>query len=115
MSTRSSDGLVRGDGDDSTLDKVAHMHRRAARLTGLDVPTVWGEFTPLARDAGAINLGQVGTLVQTYRSSGIVVRATSGCVHMQGFPDWAPPPLVLNALTAAAITTEDAFANQYCR
>ena len=63
---------------------------RAERLKGLDAPTVWAEFTPLAREAGAINLGQ-------------------------GFPDWSPPPIVLDALAAAAITTGDSLAHQYCR
>jgi hypothetical protein len=31
----------------------------ARRLKGFDAPTVWGEFTPLAIQNKAVNLGQV--------------------------------------------------------
>lgn len=48
--------------------------------------TVWQEFTPLAKETGAINLGQ-------------------------GFPDWASPRFVKDALIRAV--NEDH--NQYTR
>jgi hypothetical protein len=38
----------------------------ASRLKGLDKPTVWHEFSPLAVEHASVNLGQ-------------------------GFPDWDPP------------------------
>lgn len=47
--------------------------RLADRLNGLDQPTVWHEFSPLAAEYQAINLGQ-------------------------GFPDWQPPDFVRQAL-----------------
>lgn len=59
----------------------------AARLQGLDQPTVWHEFSPLAVQHGAVNLGQ-------------------------GFPDWDPPRFVLESMERA-ITV--ARANQYAR
>ncbi|KAG8463765.1 hypothetical protein KFE25_004038 [Diacronema lutheri] len=52
---------------------VGHPRGQAAhRLAGADAPTVWSEFGALARETGAVNLGQ-------------------------GFPDWAPPQFVLEA------------------
>ena len=50
----------------------------ASRLQGLDAPTVWQEFSPLAAQYNAINLGQ-------------------------GFPDWEPPPFVVqNMITSVS-------------
>ena len=49
----------------------------ASRLHGFDKPTVWHEFTGLAQTMNAVNLGQ-------------------------GFPDFAPPAFLTNALTDAA-------------
>eukprot|EP00189_Rhodosorus_marinus_P011409 CAMPEP_0184751582 /NCGR_PEP_ID=MMETSP0315-20130426/43119_1 /TAXON_ID=101924 /ORGANISM="Rhodosorus marinus, Strain UTEX LB 2760" /LENGTH=635 /DNA_ID=CAMNT_0027230853 /DNA_START=98 /DNA_END=2006 /DNA_ORIENTATION=- len=46
------------------------------RTSGLNKPTVWTEFTPLARATSAINLGQ-------------------------GFPDWPPPAFVARAAADA--------------
>ena len=56
------------------------------RLDGLDKPTVWHEFSPLAVKHGAINLGQ-------------------------GFPDWQPPGFA----TSAFKTALDGNNNQYAR
>lgn len=75
---------------------------------GLDAPTVWGEFTPLARAAGAINLGQ-----GCVRRGWLVSHMCTGT--RLRFPDWSPPPIVLESLRSAAIETDDVLANQYCR
>lgn len=61
-------------------------HALASRLEGFGAPTVWEEFTPLARSTGAINLGQ-------------------------GFPDWASPRFVKDAI----IRSVEENNNQYCR
>lgn len=60
----------------------------ARRLEGLDQPTVWQEFSPLAVQHGAVNLGQ-------------------------GFPDWEPPKFVLENMKSAISTNRKA--NQYAR
>ena len=60
--------------------------RLARRLDAFDAETVWQEFSPLAAQVGAINLGQ-------------------------GFPDWASPDIVKNAMKRAV----DENQNQYCR
>merc|ERR1712238_184991 len=86
------------------------------RLTGLDAPTVWQEFSPLAIKHKSVNLGQ-------------------------GFPDWDPPTFVIeelkrsidpnyddndnsssssaavtnNSTTATTTTTPPTTANQYAR
>ena len=60
--------------------------RLARRLEKFAGETVWQEFTPLAREMGAVNLGQ-------------------------GFPDWPSPDFVKNAMKRA----QDDNANQYCR
>ncbi len=60
--------------------------RLAKRLDAFGAETVWQEFTPLARECNAINLGQ-------------------------GFPDWATPALVKDALKRS----QDEDQNQYCR
>lgn len=62
----------------------------ADRLDGLDRPTVWHEFSPLAVKHGAINLGQ-------------------------GFPDWDPPEFVQNAMYQAVDPAAGRHANQYAR
>ena len=61
----------------------------ASRLTDnfLDQPTVWHEFSPLATQHQAINLGQ-------------------------GFPDWDPPHFVIEALHQAAAA---GISHQYAR
>jgi aspartate/methionine/tyrosine aminotransferase len=59
----------------------------ADRLHGLDRPTVWHEFSPLAAQHQAINLGQ-------------------------GFPDGDPPSFVQDAMHAAVFQRS---ANQYAR
>ena len=58
----------------------------ARRLRGFDAPTVWQEFTPLAVKTKAVNLGQ-------------------------GFPDWASPEFVKEALRSATAADH----NQYAR
>jgi aspartate/methionine/tyrosine aminotransferase len=59
----------------------------ADRLNGLDKPTVWHEFSPLAAAHGSVNLGQ-------------------------GYPDWDPPEFVLRSMDRAV---RDRRANQYAR
>jgi kynurenine---oxoglutarate transaminase / cysteine-S-conjugate beta-lyase / glutamine---phenylpyruvate transaminase len=66
---------------------LSTRHALAPRLDGLDKPTVWHEFSPLANEHKAINLGQ-------------------------GFPDWSPPDFCVQALQAS-VTTRNA--NQYAR
>lgn len=56
------------------------------RLQAFGAETVWQEFTPLAREMNAVNLGQ-------------------------GFPDWETPTFVKEALKRSV----DEGANQYCR
>ena len=60
------------------------------RLVGLDKPTVWHEFSPLAVQYDAINLGQ-------------------------GFPDWNPPSFVIEAIEHSISPTSGRNANQYAR
>jgi kynurenine--oxoglutarate transaminase/cysteine-S-conjugate beta-lyase/glutamine--phenylpyruvate transaminase len=60
------------------------------RLEGLDYPTVWHEFSPLAVEYGAVNLGQ-------------------------GFPDWDPPSFVVEAMIKATDPQHGRQANQYAR
>jgi kynurenine--oxoglutarate transaminase/cysteine-S-conjugate beta-lyase/glutamine--phenylpyruvate transaminase len=58
----------------------------SSRLVGFDAPTVWQEFTPLAIEKKAVNLGQ-------------------------GFPDWNSPDFAKDALINAVTENH----NQYCR
>jgi kynurenine--oxoglutarate transaminase/cysteine-S-conjugate beta-lyase/glutamine--phenylpyruvate transaminase len=60
------------------------------RLEGLDKPTVWHEFSPLAVEHGAVNLGQ-------------------------GFPDWDPPLFVRESMQQSVDPKEGRQANQYAR
>lgn len=60
------------------------------RLDGLDKPTVWQEFSPLAVEYKSINLGQ-------------------------GFPDWDPPEFVIEAMMKSITPSFDRHANQYAR
>lgn len=60
------------------------------RLDGLDKPTVWHEFSPLANEYDAVNLGQ-------------------------GFPDWDPPPFVIDAMMKSVTPSMNRHANQYAR
>jgi aspartate/methionine/tyrosine aminotransferase len=68
-------------------EQAAFSFALADRLTGLDKPTVWHEFSPLAAEHGAVNLGQ-------------------------GFPDWDPPEFVQLSMSRAI---QDRHANQYAR
>ena len=69
-----------------------HHQLFSQRLSGLDQPTVWHEFSPLAVQHQSINLGQ-------------------------GFPDWDPPAFVLESMHAAVdvVGPGAANANQYAR
>ncbi len=60
------------------------------RLDGLDKPTVWHEFSPLATEYNAINLGQ-------------------------GFPDWNPPTFAIEAMNQSIDPSFGRNANQYAR
>lgn len=62
----------------------------ASRLNGLDKPTVWHEFSPLAAEHNAINLGQ-------------------------GFPDWDPPAFAMEAMSRSIDPSSGRNANQYAR
>jgi kynurenine--oxoglutarate transaminase/cysteine-S-conjugate beta-lyase/glutamine--phenylpyruvate transaminase len=62
----------------------------ASRLDGLDKPTVWHEFSPLAQEYGSVNLGQ-------------------------GFPDWDPPQFVIDAMKYSTDPQYGRCANQYAR
>lgn len=62
----------------------------SSRLEGLDKPTVWHEFSPLAVKHGAVNLGQ-------------------------GFPDWDPPLFVQESMKQAVDPSAGRHANQYAR
>jgi kynurenine--oxoglutarate transaminase/cysteine-S-conjugate beta-lyase/glutamine--phenylpyruvate transaminase len=76
----------------ATADEAASStnFRLAARLQGLDKPTVWQEFSPLAVEHQAVNLGQ-------------------------GFPDWDPPLFVQQAMRNAIDPAQARHANQYAR
>jgi kynurenine--oxoglutarate transaminase/cysteine-S-conjugate beta-lyase/glutamine--phenylpyruvate transaminase len=62
----------------------------STRLIGLDKPTVWHEFSPLANEYKAINLGQ-------------------------GFPDWNPPSFAIQAMNQSITPKYNRNANQYAR
>lgn len=63
----------------------ANQFVTANRLKGFDAPTVWHEFTPLANQYKAVNLGQ-------------------------GFPDWAPPTFIKDYLYQAVDHNLNAYA-----
>jgi len=67
-----------------------HGNVFASRLDGLDAPTVWHEFSPLAQEYDAVNLGQ-------------------------GFPDWNPPDFCIEAMRQATDPKFGRNANQYAR
>jgi kynurenine--oxoglutarate transaminase/cysteine-S-conjugate beta-lyase/glutamine--phenylpyruvate transaminase len=67
-----------------SVDGKAFSFQPAARMAGFDAPTVWHEFTPLANQHKAINLGQ-------------------------GFPDWAPPSFIKDALFRAVDDNLNAY------
>ena len=63
----------------------------SSRLDGLDRPTVWHEFSPLALEHEAVNLGQ-------------------------GFPDWDPPQFCIDSMRKATDPSFGRNANQIiCR
>ena len=69
---------------------AAAAFQLAPRLEGLDKPTVWHEFSPLAAEYNAVNLGQ-------------------------GFPDWDPPAFATEAMLQAVDPSCGRNANQYAR
>jgi aspartate/methionine/tyrosine aminotransferase len=79
-----SSGALFSTSSSRTQSPSQHLARR---LDGLNQPTVWHEFSPLAAEYEAINLGQ-------------------------GFPDWQPPPFVQQAMVEAVTQSG---ANQYAR
>eukprot|EP00979_Chaetoceros_neogracilis_P000979 scaffold189_cov244-Chaetoceros_neogracile.AAC.11 len=68
---------------------AAFSFQVSSRLNGLDKPTVWHEFSPLAAEYNAVNLGQ-------------------------GFPDWDPPAFATEAMRLA-VDPKGRNANQYAR
>jgi aspartate/methionine/tyrosine aminotransferase len=62
----------------------------ARRLDGLDQPTVWHEFSPMSVQYQSVNLGQ-------------------------GFPDWDPPPFVIDAIHRSTNPKGGRSSNQYAR
>jgi aspartate/methionine/tyrosine aminotransferase len=74
----------------TTTSKEAVVVSLAHRLDGLDKATVWQEFSPLAVQYGAVNLGQ-------------------------GFPDWDPPTFASDAMTRSVVPSYQRHANQYAR
>ncbi|GMI11961.1 hypothetical protein TrRE_jg9140 [Triparma retinervis] len=58
-------------------------------LSQLSKPTVWHEFTPLANEHNAVNLGQ-------------------------GFPNWDPPAFVVKSMEET-VNVKGTSTNQYCR
>ena len=81
-------------GDISASDEAEKSNNNsptlARRLEGLDRPTVWHEFSPLAVQHGSVNLGQ-------------------------GFPDWEPPFFAQKAMMNAVDPAAGRHANQYAR
>jgi kynurenine--oxoglutarate transaminase/cysteine-S-conjugate beta-lyase/glutamine--phenylpyruvate transaminase len=74
----------------SDLQAHSESFEFAHRLDGLDKPTVWQEFTPLALHHQSVNLGQ-------------------------GFPDWDPPAFVVEAMRHSTDPSYNRHANQYAR
>jgi kynurenine--oxoglutarate transaminase/cysteine-S-conjugate beta-lyase/glutamine--phenylpyruvate transaminase len=73
----------------SSASAAAFSFQVSSRLNGLDKPTVWHEFSPLAAEYNAVNLGQ-------------------------GFPDWDPPAFATEAMRLA-VDPKGRNANQYAR
>jgi len=73
----------------SSASAAAFSFQVSSRLNGLDKPTVWHEFSPLAAEYNAVNLGQ-------------------------GFPDWDPPAFATEAMNLA-VDPKGRNANQYAR
>lgn len=86
----SIDSSCRGRSTARCLSFLEPNFELAQRLEGLDKPTVWHEFSPLAVKHGSINLGQ-------------------------GFPDWDPPKFVQEAMMKSVDPQFKRHANQYAR
>lgn len=82
-------GTPRGDMT-STRSNGDGLFILSPRLDGLDKPTVWHEFSPLAVECDSVNLGQ-------------------------GFPDWDPPSFCVDAMRQATDPSFGRNANQYAR
>jgi len=87
LSRRATSSTSSSDNNNNNNAAVVEL---AHRLDGLDKPTVWHEFSPLAVEHGAVNLGQ-------------------------GFPDWDPPSFVREAMTRSIDPKFRRHANQYAR
>jgi kynurenine--oxoglutarate transaminase/cysteine-S-conjugate beta-lyase/glutamine--phenylpyruvate transaminase len=74
----------------SSVKAAPNAFELSHRLDGLNKPTVWHEFSPLAAKHKAINLGQ-------------------------GFPDWDPPLFVQEAMRRSIDPSFGRHANQYAR
>eukprot|EP00557_Chaetoceros_sp_GSL56_P012980 CAMPEP_0176478604 /NCGR_PEP_ID=MMETSP0200_2-20121128/1274_1 /TAXON_ID=947934 /ORGANISM="Chaetoceros sp., Strain GSL56" /LENGTH=458 /DNA_ID=CAMNT_0017874551 /DNA_START=135 /DNA_END=1511 /DNA_ORIENTATION=- len=74
----------------SSSAAAAFSFQVASRLNGLDKPTVWHEFSPLASEYNAVNLGQ-------------------------GFPDWDPPSFAITSMNQSIDPSFQRNANQYAR
>jgi kynurenine--oxoglutarate transaminase/cysteine-S-conjugate beta-lyase/glutamine--phenylpyruvate transaminase len=73
-----------------TMAPAQSAFQLASRLNGLDKPTVWHEFSPLAVEHNAVNLGQ-------------------------GFPDWDPPAFAIEAMNKSIDPSYGRNSNQYAR
>eukprot|EP00532_Pseudo-nitzschia_australis_P009342 CAMPEP_0168170314 /NCGR_PEP_ID=MMETSP0139_2-20121125/4111_1 /TAXON_ID=44445 /ORGANISM="Pseudo-nitzschia australis, Strain 10249 10 AB" /LENGTH=1065 /DNA_ID=CAMNT_0008087803 /DNA_START=283 /DNA_END=3480 /DNA_ORIENTATION=+ len=85
------------DDDVASMSSPTPLSFLSKRLEGLDAPTVWHEFSPLAAKHKSINLGQ-------------------------GFPDWDPPKFLIEELKRSTDpeyecndVTVTTTANQYAR
>ncbi|CAB9523268.1 Bifunctional aspartate aminotransferase and glutamate/aspartate-prephenate aminotransferase [Seminavis robusta] len=90
FSRREAIGRIRSRLFQSSSSSSVNSFSLASRLDGLDKPTVWHEFTPLAIEHNAVNLGQ-------------------------GFPDWDPPAFAVEAMRRATDPSLGRHANQYAR
>jgi len=86
-STLSKSSIMKGD---RAISNTAAAFQLSTRLNGLDKPTVWHEFSPLAVEHNAVNLGQ-------------------------GFPDWDPPAFAIEAMRKSVDPASNRNANQYAR
>ena len=86
----STNRLTRNMSITPSASAAAFSFQVSSRLNGLDKPTVWHEFSPLAAEYNAVNLGQ-------------------------GFPDWDPPAFAIEAMRTSVDPAEGRNANQYAR
>eukprot|EP00559_Dactyliosolen_fragilissimus_P004089 CAMPEP_0184859842 /NCGR_PEP_ID=MMETSP0580-20130426/4817_1 /TAXON_ID=1118495 /ORGANISM="Dactyliosolen fragilissimus" /LENGTH=496 /DNA_ID=CAMNT_0027356689 /DNA_START=25 /DNA_END=1515 /DNA_ORIENTATION=+ len=82
--------LKKNNNNNNKNNNIAAAFQLSPRLDGLDKPTVWHEFSPLANEHNAVNLGQ-------------------------GFPDWDPPSFAIEAMMQSTDPKYGRNANQYAR